>query len=295
MVSSASSKLARGAILAVSGVSVGLGLGLLVAGASGLVMYTFVNRFLVVNMIDSNYFTKKSLFGVNEKTLPDVEKGESYQEDVSKYPNFAKLLNSKTPLYIVLVVAVVFVVADIILASGNSLKILAIDVVVILLTTLYSWIGYRMVSPLIFASVGLCSTLVALALENEGYRSGISLVSTIVGLVVGMALIELLSKNYKKFSKEKLNDEKINNMINTVMYETVMACIVPLGTAVICVIVSRESLLSLVMVFLAALITVSSFVTYIKRNAGKKPKKGKKKSNKQELKERTIYGLNEVK
>ncbi len=272
-----------------------IGFGLLIGGGLDIIFFVLANRYILANLIDSNYVTNKALFGVKEENLPDVEKGEHYVDD-SKVYQFAKAFNGNLPYIVAIVVAVLAVIMAIVIKPENILLALVVALVTIVTGTIYSRIRYKKyVTVVCGASVmgALASALVSAIFGSEAVVTG-----SAVALATTFLVLSLLINAYGEFAREKITTIKVDNMINKVLTSYVNIIIFSAVVALAYGFTSTNFTAFIILVVVAIVtgyFTVALFKNYITTKTSKKGKNKKNKTKKKEFKENTIYGINEVK
>ena len=281
----------------------------LIGGICNLVLYVLWNRLMLSDMVASGSFTDLKLYRVNPAELPDVEKGESYQEKPSMFKfDFARILKGNVP-YIVYGIAV----AAALLLAGFAerdlvFKVLIIAAVFTALVTVYAGFAYKShyaYMPLMLVAVACLMTAVTV-IFNDGRFAGIILCGCALATALLFKLISSLRQEFKTISREKLNDDKVSKFVNNLLNRysdgfcrsaiavVVLRLVVSIISKnfIICVI----TVLAVAIAYIAAVLLGGKFwMNETKKYMARKPRKSNKKKGNKERSETVIFGLNEVK
>lgn len=260
-------------------------------GVCNLLFFILLNNKIVRDLNESNYLNK-SLYRISEKDLPDVEKGETYEKQTTRY-DISKYLNNKIALIIaVLLAACGCVVAVLHLEAGVPTLIAAC--VSAVLAALYAFWQYRrdVASITLAALAGFLAAAGASTLLLKGFSTGL------MGMACAAAVIFLylneLKNNYRVISREKINEEKLNRVVNESINSLNVALNIGFTAALAFDTITRQiditEFLWLIPVFVAIVILTSLWLNETRKG---NRKNRTRKSNKKELKENTIFGINE--
>ena len=282
----------------------------LIGGLCNLVLYVLWNRLMLKDLVYSGYFTDLKMYCVKPEQLPDVEKGESYKEEPSKFNfDFAALLKGNLG-YIVYGLSF----AAIILAVNSAdkavlLKTLCVAAIFALVATLYVSVAYKQRYALMPVFI-MFDAFVALLLTVIGSNvkfAGIILAAVALSVAVLFCIIGKYREGFKSLAREKINEDKLNKLVNSVLngfaedycvtameIAAVALLAVLIGVRNIWVFVS-VTLLAVSALVTGALIASKYWYSEATKYIDRKPRKSTKKKGNKERSETTIFGLNEVK
>ena len=280
-----------------------------IGGICNLVLYVLWNRLMLSDMVASGLFTDLKLYRVNPAELPDVEKGENYQEKPGLFKfDFAGILKGNVP-YIVFGVAV----AALLLLTGFAgrdlvIKVLIIAAVFTALVTVYVGFAYKShyaYMPLMLVAVACALSVVAVVFRDSRY-AGIILCGCALAVAMLFKLISVLRGEFRTISREKLNDDKVSKFVNSQLNSFsdgfCRSAVAVLVLRIIVSVVSKNfiicvvTVLAIAVVYIAAVLLAGKFwLNETKKYMARKPKKSNRKKGKKERSETVIFGLNEVK
>ncbi len=258
-------------------------------GVCNLVFMVIWNKLMLMDLIESGYISKNS-FGVKESELPDVEKGESYQEKVTASP-LRMLVANKACNYLFYALAVGGCIMA--FTSGNSWMIILTAAIAVILAGCYGYFRYRKISAIAIAAAGCTAAFGSLLVTGLlSHADGQSLACCSVALGCAILMLNELKTAFRPISREKLNQEKMDRVIDTALNNLTIACCIALVGSLSGI---KPAGIILAVLAIASAIAVSGslWVNMTRTNSDRKP--AKRKNNRKELKERTIFGLNEVK
>ena len=126
-------------------------------------------------------------------------------------------------------------------------------------------------------------------------NAGQSLCGMACAIAVGFIYYNELKNNFRRIAREKITEEKIGTVINQACealgYPLLIACAMTLIVAVL----TRTNSYAATLLFIVSVFAEMTVFTYFWIAAVRKGNKGNKtrKSNKKELRENTIFGINE--
>ena len=279
--------------------------GVMAGAVLNLVLFVFANQSLVKNLVGSRYADKVTLYAVKASDLPDVAAGETYSKKAPLLSlDFNKLLSSNITI---LVFGVLAACGIIFCRSENISRLLITAIIAVVLIALYSYFRYRGFYPVVIASALCFCTLLGLlaGLLNKGLIDAGGLSALAIAATLCLLAVRDLKSGYRVLSREKVNAEKLGNFVNT-CFNSILEYLLPvLVAAIVLAFTSLSSIggfKNVLAVVLTVVLTVAGVllaggrIWYVlaERNMSKKPKKGNKKKGK-EVKETTIFGINEVK
>lgn len=280
----------------------------LIGGICNLLLFVLWNRTMLKDMIGSGYCSNLKLYRVDPAGLPDVEKGESYVEKPCAVSiNFGSLLKGNIP-YIIFAVSL----AALLLVSGHAesgavWKALLLGCIFIAIAAVYVLFAYKDrygAMPLMIC-FDLMVGVLAAVIAGKGF-AGIALCGVALSAALLFILIGRCRTDFRRISREKVNEEKLNKFVNTLLnsftedycYPAVMFAVLALAIGIFCgnFKVSAVALLIAVGALVTSVVLASKmWYEAVKKNMDRKPKKGNKKKGKKERSETVIFGLNEVK
>ena len=264
--------------------------GITAGGVCNLIFYLLLNNKIVSDLNASNYLSK-SMYRISEKDLPDVEKGENYEKKSSKI-DLAKYFNNKAALICAALLACGGIVVSAMNVSDNSRALFVVCIVAVVLAG-YAYWQYRRNTPALFCAA-LTGFLAAACASLLMKNFGISLAGLAVAIVTAFLYLNELRNNYRVISREKITEEKLNNVINESIGALTAAVIIGLIAAIIIDVVAGHVGLAAVLWIASVFASVSVMTYFWLKDARKGNKYNKtRKSNKKELKENTIFGINE--
>lgn len=270
-----------------------------------LVLFVFANQSLMKNLVGSRYADKVTLYAVKASDLPDVSAGDTYSPKAPKFAlDFAKLLGNNVALLVMLALAVVAVFAC---GFNNISWALLAGAIAVVVIALYSYFRYRDFYPAVIA-VALCTALLTCMLAgllNKNLINAAGLAGLAVAATMVLLAVRDIKSGYRILNREKVNAEKLGNFANS-CFNGILGYLLPVLCAGLVLSVAAFSslggfantLLGFAVILLAVLSVVLAggrvWYMFAEKNMTRKPKKSNKKKKK-ELKETTIFGINEVK
>ena len=280
----------------------------LIGGISNLLLFVLWNRFMLKDMIGSGYFNNLKLYRVDPAGLPDVEKGESYVEKPCAVNfNFGALLKGNIP-YIIAAVSL----AALLLVGGHAessalWKALGLGCIFIIIAAVYVLFAYKDrygAMPLMIC-FDLMIGVIAALIGGKGF-AGIGLCGVTLSAALLFILIGRCRPDFRKLSREKINEEKLNKFVNTLLnsftedycYPAVMFAVLALALGIFSgnfKVAAADLLIAIGALVTSVLLASKLWYQNVKKNMDRKPKKGNKKKGSKERSETVIFGLNEVK
>ncbi len=271
----------------------GFAITLLTIAITSLIVFVLWNKFMLTDLIVSNYFDKK-IFG--------------YKENATNVParDYTALSKSKVS-YILLAVSAVFAVLFVVSVKENW-KVCLFALIVILVASL-AYIGYlayknkkaAQYSFTISALFSLSATMAVIYLSKYTSQENIGFMMTavILLLVLSAMVVKQFSDSYDLMIKNKLTVTKIETLFNET-FDGIIKNLIPavIGLIIfiailVCLKLSDRIILTVlfaVVVLLTICLSASLWLQYMLKNY-RKPKGNRK--NTSEKTERVIFGIND--
>ncbi len=272
------------------------------AGCS-LVFFNLLTRLMLNSLLESGYAEDKKLFAIKTENLPDVEKGEEYVAENRKVYDYTRYFTNLGAYIAAAIAFVMGVIGAFRLSSAALVYTLIMIGVIAILAALYTQFRYHRQYPLLAMSVVIITSLALLGINGLFVRSTFiekGVILAVIAAAAGYVLVFSgeIRRAFREIWREKLNEGKLLNLLNGVINtfaETantvLLACILYSAAAIYADGIGIIALCTLVTIYLGGKL----WFDYEMQNIDRKPAKKNKKNNKKELKETTIFGINEVK
>ena len=277
----------------------GITAGAITGGVCNLVFAAFLLKIVLMAFVESGHLNRNS-FGIKDSDVPDVQKGESYQIKEKTY-DYAAIIGNRVFTYIILALGAGGLIMILSKGGKSGLYLSGAIILNVVLTCIYSLIRHKNVSAgLLSAAVlagGFVSLLVAVVLGNSNAVS-ISCLAVILPLAI-VALGDL-KEAYRPVSREKMNQEKLARVVNSALNRDNNAITIMAIAAVVTTVFGSyfsgigACIYVIICICCGGLLTAALWMTDTLASSGKHPTR-KKKNNRKEIRENTIFGLNEVK
>ncbi len=269
-----------------------------ISAVMSLVIFAVCNNFTVKNLIASNYLVSKSLYAVKEKDIPDVEKGEVYVAKEVKQFDVYNLVSGKMPLIIAVCLAIIGALLVLTANPTSLLQLVALLAIILAMVEIYNKVIYKRQKPLVYAIVVSLVTLSSLVI-NSLFKSddlGLTLVALVTTLAIFPTVMSELRTNAKQLQREKVNREKVAKFVNETFNALVSRPMLIAAIMMLLPLKNIKVLLAGFLMFVLVYCLTILLATHLVVNGLKTNTKNKKKAKRTtELKENTIFGINEVK
>ena len=271
--------------------------GITAGGICNAIFFALWNRMMIRDINESNYFGIKA-YMIKESELPDVKKGENYVPTNEKKFNYSAILTNKAGLAVALVLACGGAIL-LVVNSAAGLKVLVVGCIALVLSLLYAaWQYPKYVKSFMAGCVSLLASgaiAYLYLMKMTDANAGQALVGMACGVASGFIYFNELRSNYRSIAREKINDEKISNVINDSCQALGYPLLMGLGLTLIIAVLSRTNSYASTLLFVVSVFAELTVFTYFWIASVKLGNKGNKakKTNKKELRENTIFGINE--
>ncbi|MBR0137929.1 MAG: hypothetical protein IJM15_05920 [Erysipelotrichaceae bacterium] len=197
-----------------------IAMNLIIAAGSCLLVMVLCYRVIIKNAAAAEMIDY-SAFGLKKEDLPDVEKGESYQQKEISF-DFSSLL--KIPFEVIAAVCGI-ILCILNFKNINDWKFLVIFAIIIALAVVYAAISWKRYYPLVVLLTVFCAGAFELGATAFAGHNGYILLG--FSLILGNCTIMLaqLRKDYRAIAKEKVNAERISAMINRSLNDNLLPLI----------------------------------------------------------------------
>lgn len=273
---------------------------ILLAALASVLFNVVLFRVFVMNMAEGG-MADYSFFNVKKEEIPDVEKGENYQP---KESTFNYLSIAKLPIGVIAAVAG----AVLFFACGkldNLLYAVIVATIAIVAVVVYTAVSYKRYYTNTALDTVLAGFVVAFGLGTLTKSVGFAMLMFAVCIYSVTTMMGQLKADYRAIAKEKVNNEKIEAMLNSSLNEYISPLFKQLviGAAIYFVLAGMIFTSDAVKGILAAagtvgitlvtLFTVAYFWLHGAENSLKASKTAKK--GKADKSEAVITGINNVK
>lgn len=284
---------------------IGIGLDLLV--------FVVLNKLLSTALFGSNAIANKALYGVKVDQIPDVEKGESYQQPEVKDQGYGALVAGKMPTILFSLLSAGGIVAVFTMDAANrqlAYHTLILAAVILAADLIYTLIVYRSLYLTVFlipAAAALATGILIVTLFKDAGGTvalGLALVGLVLELGQMLTVYHTFDQAYRQIARQKLTKEKMKALVERTLSGLqgehtigLIALFLPLILMTLFLNVYLPAsgvclFLYLFTFYAAGWLGVKLWAGAVVKSHGRRGGKGRRTT---EIHERTIYGMNEMK